>query len=192
MKLECFIIGNLEKDFLKKRNEAMQRSSADLVMLLNNDIEVSNYEKSIELFEKDPQLFAVTFSPNSSNSGEIREAKYANGGSSIYRRDVWNLIGGIDMMFDPYWWDDVDYSVRAKKAGYHILEDGRISVKQKSEMGTAILKRNLKSVLIERRNYLLYLIKHDQEELNKIKWHPRIVPFYIWALIRYNRFNPRK
>lgn len=188
MKIETCVIGNLEKDFLKRRNEAMKKSSADLVMLLNTDIEVKNYEHSIELFEKNANLFAVTFSPESSLTGEVKEAKYANGGSSIYNRKIWNEIGGIDMIFEPYWWDDVDYSIRAKKAGYQILEDGRIEVTQKSEMGTNILKRNIKSVLIQRRNYVLYLMKHDTEELNKVKWHPKIILFYLWAKNRYLKY----
>jgi len=190
MTLEIFVIGNLEKDFLKRRNRAMKKSHADLVMLLNTDIEVSGYQPSIKLFEKDPNLFAVTFSPSSSQSGKTIEAKYANGGSSIYRRDIWNKIGGIDMIFEPYWWDDVDYSLRAKKAGYHILEDGRITVVQKSKMGTDILKRNLISVLVEKRNYVLYLMKHDKKELEKVKWHPKIAFFYIWAKWRFNKFYP--
>jgi len=192
MKLVKFTIGNLEKNFLEKRNKIMRTSRADLVMLLNTDIEVENYQQSIELFKKDPKLFAVTFSPQSSETGQIKEASYANGGSSIYSRKIWNEIGGIDMMFAPYWWDDMDYSTRAKKAGYRIIEDGRIKITQKSEMGTSVLKRNLKSILIEKRNYVLYLMKHDQKELIKVRWHPKIILFYFWARIRFKHFYPDK
>ncbi len=59
MKLVKFTIGNLEKNFLEKRNKIMRTSRADLVMLLNTDIEAENYQHSIELFKKDPKLFAV-------------------------------------------------------------------------------------------------------------------------------------
>jgi len=96
------------------------------------------------------------------------------------------------MMFDPYWWDDVDYSVRAKKAGYHIVEDGRIKVAQKSEMGTSTLGKRIKPRLIERRNYILYLMKHDQAELMRVRWHPKITFFYLWARIRFKHFYPNQ
>lgn len=192
MRLEIYVIGNLEKDFLGRRNRVMKTSRADLVMLLNTDIKVRGYEQSVKLFEEDRKLFAVTFSPQSSESGVIREVHYANGGSSIYCRKVWNEIGGIDMMFAPYWWDDVDYSARARRAGYHIVEDGRIRVSQTSEMGTSVLGRDLVSRLIERRNYLLYLMKNDQKELEKVKWHPRMALFYLWAKVRFRRFNRKQ
>jgi len=60
MKLERHIIGNLEKNFLKRRNRVMETSRADLVMLLNTDIEVGECRQSVELFKEDPDLFAVT------------------------------------------------------------------------------------------------------------------------------------
>jgi len=147
--LDTFVIGNLEKNFLRRRNEAM-----------NTDIEVSNVEPAIKLFEEDLTLFAVTFSPESSETQAVKEVEVANGGSSIYRREIWNDLGGIDLLFEPYWWDDVDCSYRARKRGYKILEDGRIKVKQKGELGVRILARNPKAVFIERRNHLLFLMKH--------------------------------
>ena len=71
----------------------MKRSKSSLVMLLNTDIEVSNFEPAIGLFEGDLKLFSVTFSPESSETGTVREVEFANGGSSIYRREIWNKIG---------------------------------------------------------------------------------------------------
>ena len=192
MTLDIFTIGNLEQNFLRKRNEAMKKSRADLVMLLNSDIQVSNYRKSIGLFHRDPKLFAVTFSPSSSEGNKIVPADFANGGSSIYRRRIWNKIGGIDLMFEPYWWDDVDYSYRAKKAGFHILQDGRIKVKQVKEMGTNILKRNLKSILIQRRNMLLFLRIHNPKQYLKSFFNPSLAPFIPWAEIRYRQYHGRK
>lgn len=178
-------IGNLEPHFLRRRQEAMRTSRADLVMLLNSDIEVSGFEQSLRLFE-DPKLFAITFSPGSSNTGSVRRVSYANGGSSIYRREAWNRIGGIDLMFEPYWFDDVDYSVRATAADYYIVEDGRITVEQVSRMGTEVLKRRVHGVLIYLRNYCLYHRKHNVAYRVGERFY--LWPFIIWAKIRYRRF----
>ena len=189
--LDIFVIGNLEKNFLGRRNEAMKRSKSSLVMLLNTDIEVSNFEPAIGLFEGDPKLFSVTFSPESSETGTVREVEFANGGSSIYRREIWNKIGGIDMMFEPYWWDDVDYSYRARKTGYKILEDGRIKVAKRGDMGVKVLSRNPKAVFIERRNRLLFLMKHKPEEYRKVRDNLFWLPFVIVAERRFKKFYPR-
>lgn len=186
MKLEVFEIGNQQHDFLRLRNEAMRNSSADLVMLLNSDIRVSNYDQAVEHF-KDPLLFAVTFSPRSSGTGVTKRVEFANGGSSIYNRKIWNEIGGIDMRFAPYWFDDLDYSLRAKKSGYHILEDGNIQVEQISEMGADRIKKSLHGKLIYWRNYFLYHKKNQLGLARRIKYNPIFWPFMIWAELRLRR-----
>lgn len=188
MKLQSFVIGNQEKNFLKKRQDAMKNSKADLVMLLNTDISVSNYKRTISLF-KDPRLFAVTFSPQSSNTNVIRSVESANGGSSIYNRKIWNKIGGIDMAFEPYWFDDTDYSKRAYDLGYHILEDGRVQVKQISQMGTEIIKRDIWGMLIYWRNYFLFLKKHHEPIAKRYLFFPLLWPLIIWANVRHDRFH---
>jgi len=188
MTLDIFTIGNLEKDFLKKRQAIMAESRADLVMLLNTDISVSNYKRSLPLF-KDPKLFAVTFSPQSSQTGKIRRVDYANGGSSIYRRKIWNRIGGIDLMFEPFWFDDTDYSRRATSAGYYILEDGRIKVIQVSPLGTGVIKKSLMGILIYWRNFFLYHRKHNIPPGRKHLLFPVFWPFIIWANIRYQKYH---
>jgi GT2 family glycosyltransferase len=189
--IETFVIGNLEKDFLKRRNEAMLRSRSPLVMLLNTDIEVTNFDASISLFEDNEWLFAVTFSPESSKTGIVREVEVANGGSSIYRRETWNSLGGIDPMFEPYWYDDTDYSYRARRRGFYILEDGRIQVTQKGEMGVKILSRNPKAFFIHQRNRLLFLMKHRPEEYRRLRWRPKLLPALLAAKIRFHRFYPQ-
>lgn len=167
----------------------MEKSKALLVMLLNTDIKVSNYKQATKRFKNDSKLFAVTFSPEASKKGKIKEVEVANGGSSIYRRKIWNEIGGIDKMFEPYWWDDVDYSWRARKAGYKIIEDGTIKVEQIGEMGVDTLKRSLKSVLIQRRNYLLFLKKHKPKYYEKVKFHYTVLPFIPWVEWRFKKFG---
>ena len=188
MNLETFVIGNLEKFFLRKRNKAMKESKADLVMILNTDIEVSNIDLAVKLFEEDQKLFAVTFSPEFSQLKTVEKTDFANGGSSIYRRKIWNKIGGIDLMFEPYWWDDVDYSFRAKKMGYKILKDSRVKVVKKSELGTDILNRNPYSKFIYYRNYFLFLRKNKPKKFLEKFNNPLDWPLLLLAEIRYRKF----
>lgn len=187
MTLEIYTIGNREKNFLRKRQAVMKRSRADLVMLLNTDIKVTNFKQSIKLF-RDPKLFAVTFSPGSSGTKLIKYVQDACGGSSIYRRKIWNKLGGIDLIFEPYWFDDTDYSKRAHDAGYYILEDGRIKVTQVAPMGAEQIKKELKGKLIYFRNQFIFYKKHHLP-LGKMRLLiPFYWPFIIWANIRFRRF----
>jgi GT2 family glycosyltransferase len=58
--------------------------------------------------------------------GEIDRGQYdtpvkciACGGATLIRRDVFQQLGGFDSMFDPFGPEDVDFSLRAIKAGYY-------------------------------------------------------------------------
>lgn len=165
----------------------MKKSRADLVMLLNDDIEVSHYAQAIKLF-RDPKLFAVTFSPQSSGTNKVKYVQDANGGSSIYRRKIWNKIGGIDFVFEPYWFDDTDYSKRAHDEGYYILEDGRIKVKQIAAMGADLIKKELRGKLIYFRNMFIFQRKHNLPIGRLRLLIPAYWPFIAWAKWRYKQF----
>jgi GT2 family glycosyltransferase len=38
----------------------------------------------------------------------------------MFRRDVWEKLGGMDESFFPIWFEDVDFCLRASEAGYRI------------------------------------------------------------------------
>lgn len=38
----------------------------------------------------------------------------------MFRKDVWQKLGGLDPGFTPIWFEDVDFCLRAMKAGYRI------------------------------------------------------------------------
>jgi GT2 family glycosyltransferase len=61
-------------------------------------------------------------------NGEIDRGQYdrpmrciAFGGATLFRADVFQELGGFDPIFDPYGPEDLDFSLRARKAGYHAL-----------------------------------------------------------------------
>jgi GT2 family glycosyltransferase len=61
-------------------------------------------------------------------SGEIDRGQYdepgeciANGGCTLVRRDVFEQVGGFDPGFDPYGPEDLDFSLRVRKAGFRCL-----------------------------------------------------------------------
>ena len=46
---------------------------------------------------------------------------YAGGGSSAWRRDRFLQLGGFDRLFRPFYYEDLDISNRAQKAGWRLL-----------------------------------------------------------------------
>ncbi|MFB3882102.1 MAG: glycosyltransferase [Armatimonadota bacterium] len=50
---------------------------------------------------------------------------YAGGGSSAMRRDRFLELGGFDRLFRPFYFEDLDVSYRAQKAGWRIIFEPR-------------------------------------------------------------------
>jgi GT2 family glycosyltransferase len=42
-----------------------------------------------------------------------------NGGAMLVRMEIFNLLGGFDSVFDPYGPEDLDFSLRVRRMGYH-------------------------------------------------------------------------
>lgn len=168
----------------------MLESEADLVMLLNDDIEVSNFQGAIELFEKDESLFAVTFDYDCKGGGTVSPAFFANGGSSIYRRKIWNKLGGVDLIFEPAWWDDADLSQRARDAGYSILKDGRIITRTVRRLrGTQRLRLNPYHWYIQKRNYVIWVARYFPEAYQRVKTRWKWWPFVYMAERRIKEYE---
>ena len=45
---------------------------------------------------------------------------FAEGGSSLFRRSMWEALGGFDEAYSPFYWEDVDLSYRASHRGWKV------------------------------------------------------------------------
>ena len=46
---------------------------------------------------------------------------------------MWLKLGGMDTLYSPFYWEDIDLSYRAWKSGYQILYDPNIIVEHHHE-----------------------------------------------------------
>lgn len=54
------------------------------------------------------------------NLDEAGPADQPAGAFLMFRKDVWDRLGGLDERFQPIWFEDVDFCRRAAEAGYRI------------------------------------------------------------------------
>jgi len=87
--------------------------------------------------------------------GEVDKTNtlWVSGGSSAFRKSIWEKLGGLNELYNPFYWEDIDISYRALKSGYKILfepksivvhehEKGAIKNKYSKNTVTAIVYRN--------------------------------------------------
>jgi len=61
---------------------------------------------------------------------------WVSGGSSAFKKAIWDKLGGLDALYNPFYWEDIDLSYRAKKAGYTVVIEPKSRVIHEHEKGS--------------------------------------------------------
>ncbi len=131
--------------FSSNVNRAALESTSDILVLLNTDVYPrKDFLDAVLPHFKDELLFGVGCMDESiedktilrgrgigewksgfilHRKGEVDKTDtfWVSGGSSAFRTDLFKLLGGFDPLYNPFYWEDIDLSYRAQKAGYKIL-----------------------------------------------------------------------
>lgn len=167
-------------------NLGVQESKGDIVILLNTDVEPQrSFLAPLISHFKDPQVYAVACLDKSIEGGKTilrgrglgrwekgfyvhsrgevdgLDTAWVSGGSGAFRKSVWEKLGGMDTLFNPFYWEDIDMSYRAKKAGYHIVFEPKSIVTHYHEKGkiqNAYSSTQIKQIAY--RNQFIFIWKH--------------------------------
>ncbi len=187
-------------------NKGVKKASRTYVFLMNSDVVLkdNSFRKSLEYFKKDKDLFAIGFAQLEkdgrvvgSNLGyfkngfinhsfrEIKDNKFvsynfwAEGGASIFRRNLFIKLGMLDELFNPFYWEDIDLSYRAWKAGYKILFLKSVLVEHHHESTIGKYFQQQKILRTAFRNQLFFIWKNLNNK-NLIINHLLNLPKYIF------------
>ncbi len=131
-------------------NRGVSLAKGDIVILLNTDVRPSRtaFKNMLRLF-KDQEVFAVTFNsgeawagakwkngmfhhfkvePNKNNKDKLNISLWASGGQAAFDKKKWQQLGGMDLLYKPFYWEDVDLGYRAWKRGWKIVWDPQSQV----------------------------------------------------------------
>lgn len=159
--------------FTKAVNQGFRQAQTDLVVLLNNDVHPQKdyLAPTLRRFA-DEKVFAVTLNEISSSwplvswDGKLqyvrgedkslaRFSAWASGGSAVFRKKIWDKLDGFDEIYSPGYWEDIDISWRAWKAGYQIIWEPQAKVEHQHESSFSRLDQGFVS-LIKQRNELIF------------------------------------
>lgn len=71
------------------------------------------------------------------NAGTLDSSStlWVSGGSGAFRKNMWDELGGLNELYNPFYWEDIDLSYRAQKAGYRVLFEKKSIVRHEHSKG---------------------------------------------------------
>jgi GT2 family glycosyltransferase len=197
--------------FGKNTNDAVKKAKGDYVVLLNSDIDPhKNYIKNSLHHFKDSKVIGVGFAElgrenyaklfwkngylqfTEGRSQKTHISAWVSGGSSIIRRDYFLKLGGFDHVYQPFYFEDFDFGLRAWRSGYTLLWEPKSVVEHKHESTTSKFpKKHL--IYVKERNHLISVLRNvtDKKLLfqNKIFSFLRVLsgPNYLKIILAAHR-----
>lgn len=190
-------------------NRGVAESNANFVVLLNTDVvpEKNFLEAALSDLEENKNLFGVGMMDQSIEGGKTilrgrglaswkkgflqhrrgevdnSDTFWVSGGSSVIRRELFVKLGGLDTLYDPFYWEDIDLSYRARKSGYELRFE-RKSVVEHRHLEGSIKKHynNFQIKTIAYRNQLIFVWKNITD-MNLIASHLLWLPYHILTSI---------
>ncbi len=153
---------NNEKNlgFSKTVNKGVKGSSGDIVILLNTDVyPEENFLEPLLRHFLNKNVFAVGCLDKSIEKDKVVERGRGLGrwdkgflihkrgevgstdtlwvscGSGAFDKVIWYKLGGLNELYSPFYWEDIDISYRALKSGYALIFEPKSMVNHEHEKG---------------------------------------------------------
>ncbi|KKQ34134.1 MAG: Glycosyl transferase, family 2 [Microgenomates group bacterium GW2011_GWA2_37_6] len=201
------------KGFSSAVNKGALASDAELLVILNSDVspEEGFLAPVIKDFEENDNLFGVGcldkseeeegivlrgrgvgfwkrgFVVHKKGEADKSDTFWLSGGSSIIRAKLFKSFGGYDEIYNPFYWEDIDLSYRARKAGYDIKFENKSVVTHRHSEGS-IRKHYSKSSItkISYRNQFIFVWKNITDTV-LIFSHFVFLPYHMLkAVLRFD------
>lgn len=180
------VANTTQRGFSGNVNSGVEKATGDIVILLNTDVRpTENFLATLLPHFDDPMVFAVgCLEKSHEHNGIVErgrglarwergyfihskgtivsgETAWASGGSGAFRKSMWDAIGGMDTLYNPFYWEDIDISYTARKAGFRTLFEPKSIVEHFHDEGK--IKMNFSSDDVKRiayRNQYFFIWKN--------------------------------
>lgn len=169
--------------FSSNVNRGVKKATGDLIFLLNSDATPGkDFLKSVLPHFETPKVFSVGCNTGglwaigefkdgffwhnqaqkpSTCEAEAHKTLWVSGGSGFFRKSVWEELGGLDILFDPFYLEDLDLGYRAWKRDYINMWEPKSLVEHYKEKG--VIEGNFSKSAIQNtsdRNLLIFIWKN--------------------------------
>ncbi|MGH7245568.1 MAG: glycosyltransferase family 2 protein [Candidatus Levyibacteriota bacterium] len=204
------IVNKKNKGFSGNVNSGVAVAKGDIIILLNTDV-IPRRDFLLPLLSHftDTSVFAVGcmdesiegkktvlrgrgigswkkgFLIHGPGSLDRENTLWVSGGSGAFRKSIWGSLGGMQELYSPFYWEDIDICYRAQKSGYKIIFEKKSIVLHEHEKGS--IKKQFSSDAVSKTAYrnqfqFIWMNITDTDLLiNHLFW----LPYYVLsALLR--------
>ncbi len=210
------LVNEQNRGFSPTVNRGVKKAAGEIVILFNTDVKpdpgclepllkhftnenvfaVGMMDKSIEkgktvLRGRGIGKWERGFLNHGAGSLDKQNTLWVSGGSSGFRKSAWDKLGGLNELYTPFYWEDVDLGYRGQKAGYKALFEKESTVVHEHEKGAIKTSRSqfkIKSTAFRNQCFFVWLNINDTSMLlSHLFW----LPYHIGrATLSGNLFIP--
>lgn len=190
-----------ESGFSKNIHRGVSLATGDVLIFINSDVRPhKDFLDPLLSHFVDPKTFAVGCMDESIENGSVvlrgrgvgkwqkgflihsagkldnNNTLWVSGGSSALRKSIWDKLRGFDVLYNPFYWEDIDLSYRALKAGYNVFFEQKSVVVHEHEEGA--IKNKFKPFHIQKiayRNQFIFVWKNITDRslmISHLFWLP--------------------
>lgn len=191
---------SVNSGFSSNVNKGFAKARGEIVILLNTDVVPSgDFLTPILRHFSDEKVFGVGCMNESVENGKIvlrgrgigqwkrgflmhsggaldkNNTLWVSGGSSAFRKKIWDELGGLDEIYNPFYWEDIDISYVAQRSGYKCIFEKSSVVRHEHEKGAIKIKYSPEEIKkIAYRNQFIFVWKNAEGRvlLNHVFWLP--------------------
>ena len=142
--IDKLILNDFNNGFSGANNQGVEVASGDYILLLNNDVDLTKnwLSKLVSIAEEDKKIgligpkITLTHTPDVCfGAGKITDSgasdfgyetercdvEQIGGAALMFKRSVLEKIGALDAGFNPAYFEECDFCVRARKAGFRVV-----------------------------------------------------------------------
>lgn len=185
-------------------NKGVEKAQGEIIILLNTDAYPDkNFLDPVVNDFKDDKVFAVGCMDKSLENGKAvlrgrgigiwrrgflvhqrgevdkNNTLWVGGGSGAFRKDIWDKLGGLNPLYNPFYWEDIDLSYRALKSGYKILFEKKSIVYHEHSKGS--INKTYSKFKIKRvayRNQFIFVWENATDLLLQLS-HVLFLPYHL-------------
>lgn len=207
------IINEKNMGFSSTVNKGVSAATGEIIILLNTDVYPQNdFLNPLLSHFKDLKVFAVGCMDKSiegdktilrgrglgswqrgflvHKKGEVdkKNTLWVSAGSGAFRKSIWDKLGGLNTLYNPFYYEDIDLSYRALKSGYKVVFAPESVVIHEHEKGS--IKSQYSDTSIKRiayRNQFIFVWENATDLGLKCQHAVWLLPHFLKAIGRMDK-----